>query len=188
MKYVKLGDVCRIVSGSTPKRARKEYWGGDIPWVTPKEISALNGPFLSDSVQKITKAGYDSCSTTMLPKNSLLLSSRAPIGLLAINKIPVCTNQGFKSLVPTEDVSVEYLYYLLKSKVENLKAKGNGATFKELSKKSVERFQIPLPSYEDQIRIATLLSRVEALIATRKNNLQQLTLCQDSCTPPSLGF
>lgn len=110
----------------------------------------------------------------MLPVDSLLLSSRAPIGLLAINKIPVCTNQGFKSLIPNKEVNVEYLYYVLKANVSGLQARGNGATFKELGKPAVENFEIPLPAIDDQKRIAHLLGKVEGLIAQRKQHLQQL--------------
>lgn len=174
MKHIALGEICRVVSGATPRREKKEYWNGNIPWVTPKEISSLKSAYIENSVEKITTAGYKSCSTDMLPIGSLLLSSRAPIGLLAINKIPVCTNQGFKSLVPLKDVNVLFLFYTLKNRINQLQAKGKGATFKELSKTDVERFVIPLPPLDDQIRIATLLSRVEALIATRKENLSLL--------------
>lgn len=174
MRVVRLGDVCKIISGSTPKREIAEYWGGDIQWVTPKEINRLDSPFLWGSAEKITEAGFKSCSTTMLPVGSLLLSSRAPIGLLAINKVPVCTNQGFKSLIPSKEVNVEYLYYVLKANVSSLQARGNGATFKELAKPAVENFEIPLPPLNDQIRIAIVLSKVEGLIALRKKHLQQL--------------
>lgn len=174
MKKVKLGEVCKVLSGSTPKREKAEYWGGAIPWVTPKEISRLASPYLWDSVEKITEKGFRSCSTAMLPAGSLLLSSRAPIGLLAINKVPVCTNQGFKSLIPSQEIDVEYLYYYLKKNVNSLQAKGNGATFKELSKPTVEDFQIVLPPLDDQKRIAHLLGKVEGLIAQRKQHLQQL--------------
>lgn len=174
MRLVNLGDVCRVVSGATPKRANPAYWAGTIPWVTPKEIGKLDSPYLDDSLEKITELGFKLCSTEMLPVGSLLLSSRAPIGLLAINKKRVCTNQGFKSLVPSDQVKVEYLYYYLKANVAALQAKGNGATFKELSKASVEEFKIPLPPLDDQKRIAHLLGKVEGLIARRKHHLQQL--------------
>lgn len=174
MRIVKLGEVCKVISGSTPKRERAEYWGGSIPWVTPKEISRLASPFLWESAEKITESGFKSCSTAMLPVGSLLLSSRAPIGLLAINKIPVCTNQGFKSLIPSKELNVEYLYYFLKSNVRSLQAKGNGATFKELAKPAVENFPIILPPLDDQIRIAHLLGKVERLVIRRKQHLQQL--------------
>jgi type I restriction enzyme S subunit len=174
VKVVRLGEVCKVISGSTPKREIAEYWGGSIPWVTPKEISRLTSRYLSDAAEKITEAGFRSCSTAMLPAGSLLLSSRAPIGLLAINKIPVCTNQGFKSLIPGAEVSVEYLYYVLKANVNALQARGNGATFKELAKPAVENFEIPLPPLNDQVRIAHLLGKVEGLIAQRKQQLQQV--------------
>ncbi|MCP5448421.1 MAG: restriction endonuclease subunit S [Chromatiaceae bacterium] len=174
MKTVPLGEVCEVVSGSTPKRNNPEYWGGEIPWVTPKELSKLETPYLEDSIEKITEMGYRSCSTTMLPPRSVLLSSRAPIGLLAINNKSVCTNQGFKSLVPSKEVHAEYLYYCLKANVERLQAKGNGATFKELSKTAVEEFKIPFPPLDDQKRIAHLLGKVEGLITQRKQHLQQL--------------
>ena len=174
MKIAKLGDICKVVSGSTPKREIVEYWGGAIPWVTPKEISRLPSRFLWESAERITESGFRSCSTAMLPVGSLLLSSRAPIGLLAINKIPVCTNQGFKSLIPSKEVNVEYLYYVLKANVSSLQARGNGATFKELAKPAVENFEIPLLTLNDQIRIAHLLGKVEGLISQRKQHLQQL--------------
>lgn len=174
MRIVTLGEVCKVVSGSTPKRERAEYWEGTIPWVTPKEINRLTSPYLWGSEEKITEEGFNSCSTSMLPAGSVLLSSRAPIGLLAINKIPVCTNQGFKSLVPSNEVNAEYLYYVLKANVKSLQALGNGATFKELAKPAVEGFEIPLPPIDDQLRIAHLLGKVEGLIAQRKQNLQHL--------------
>lgn len=175
MRRCKIGDVCKVASGSTPKRDNPNYWGGDIPWATPKEISRLSSPFLVDTLEKITKKGFESCSTEMLPAGSLLLSSRAPIGLLAINTIPVCTNQGFKSLIPLKDVNVFYLYYYLKHNVKKLQARGNGATFKELSKPLVEEFPIIIPKrLDDQIRIAHLLSKVEGLIAQRKQHLKDL--------------
>jgi len=134
----------------------------------------LSSPYLWDSEEKITQEGFNSCSTSMLPIGSVLLSSRAPIGLLAINKVPVCTNQGFKSLVPGNEVNSEYLYYFLNANVKALQARGNGAIFKELAKPAVENFEIPLPPVEDQIRIAHLLGKVEGLIAQRKQHLQQL--------------
>lgn len=134
----------------------------------------MSSPYLWHSEEKITQEGFDSCSTSMLPIGSVLLSSRAPIGLLAINKVPVCTNQGFKSLVPGNDINAEYLYYVLKANVKALQARGNGATFKELAKPAVENFEIPLPPLDDQIRIANLLGKVEGLITQRKQHLQQL--------------
>jgi type I restriction enzyme S subunit len=111
----------------------------------------------------------------MLPKDSVLFSCRAPIGLIAINTIPVCTNQGFKSIIPNKDVSPLYLYYTLKFFRKRLDSLGNGATFRELSKKTFEEFEIPIPNdIEDQIRIANILSKAETLISQRKESLRLL--------------
>jgi type I restriction enzyme S subunit len=171
----KIKEIAKVVSGSTPRTNVPEYWEGDIPWVTPKELSELDGKYLHDSVYKITQEGFKACSTTMLPKGTILFSSRAPIGLLAIANIDVCTNQGFKSLVPNKDIHSLYLYYALKSKIKQLKDLGRGATFKELSKEQVDNFMLPIPeNLEDQIRIASLLSRIEELIAERKESIRLL--------------
>ncbi len=174
MRRSRIKDIGRVVSGSTPKTGIHNYWGGHIPWVTPKELSSLRGQYLNDSLEKITEEGYKSCSTTMLPTNSVLFSSRAPIGLVAINKIPVCTNQGFKSIIPNKDVSSLYLYYTLKFFAKRLDSMGNGATFRELSKKTFEEFEIPLPELEKQTHIANILSKAESLISKRKESIRLL--------------
>ena len=109
-------EVCEVVSGATPKTGKPEFWGGNVPWVTPKDLSELGRKHLSDTPRKITKAGLKSCSARMLPAQSVLFSSRAPIGLVAINTLPVCTNQGFKSLVPRFDlISPDFLFWWLKA-------------------------------------------------------------------------
>jgi type I restriction enzyme S subunit len=174
MRLVKIKDIGTVVSGSTPKTNVPEYWGGEIAWATPKDLSLLDGQYLYDTAKKITQLGYDSCSTSLLPKDSVLFSSRAPIGLVAINKIPVCTNQGFKSIIPNKEVSSLYLYYALKYFSKTLERLGNGATFKELSKKTFEEFALPLPDISDQIRIADILSKAELLIRQRKESLRLL--------------
>jgi type I restriction enzyme, S subunit len=143
---VKLGDCCEVVSGATPKTGNPDYWGGEIPWVSPKSLSKLETKFLDEPTEYITQAGFDSCSTRMLPAMSLLLSCRAPVGLTAINREPICTNQGFKSLVPNpEIIDVNYLFHIMRKMRPVLEAKGRGATFTEVSKAIVERFEIPLP-------------------------------------------
>ena len=110
-----VGEVCEVVSGATPRTGTPEFWGGNVPWVTPKDLSELGQKHLSDTPRKITKAGLKSCSARMLPAQSVLFSSRAPIGLVAINTLPVCTNQGFKSLVPRFDlVSPDFIFWWLK--------------------------------------------------------------------------
>ena len=131
----KLGNVCEIVSGATPRTNQPQYYGGDILWATPKDLSQLND-FIIDATEKtLTDEGYQSCSTRLMPVGSVLLSSRAPIGLVAVTGKSVCTNQGFKSLVPGNMLCSFYVYTWLKLRGRYLDSLGRGATFKEISKK-----------------------------------------------------
>lgn len=170
---VKLKDCCEVVGGATPKREVPEYWSSaDIPWVTPKDVSNLAGPVLEDAPEYISNAGFKGCSTSMLPKGSVLVTSRAPIGNIAIAGRNLCTNQGFKSLIPSADVDGLYLYYCMKHSSERLQALGNGATFKEVSKKIVEEFEIPLPPLPEQKRIAAILDKADAIRRKRQQAIQ----------------
>jgi type I restriction enzyme S subunit len=160
----KLKDVAEIVSGATPKTDKHEFWDGNIRWVTPRELSNLDDIYLTDTERYISAEGLSSCAAKVLPKNSVLLSSRAPIGHVAINSVPMATNQGFKSLIPNEKkVICHYLYYWLKSKNKELQAMGVGATFKEISKSIVSEIPIRLPPLSLQAEFE------EAVIAIRNN-------------------
>ena len=177
-----IGEVCEVVSGATPKTGKPEFWDGNVPWVTPKDLSELGQKYLSDTPRKITRAGLKSCSARMLPAQSVLFSSRAPIGLVAINTLPVCTNQGFKNLVPRFDlVSPDFLFWWLKTQEKHIQSKGRGATFKEVSKKIVEDLQISLPPLAEQKRLAGILDAADALRGKRREALAQLdTLLQST--------
>lgn len=172
MRFLKIKDIGKVFSGATPKTGVKEYWDGEIPWVTPKEINKLSTQYLSDTERKISEIGLKSCSANMLPKGSILFTSRAPIGLVAIAEMNVCTNQGFKSIVLNEGFDSLYIYYALKYYTKELNDLGTGTTFKELSKSTFEKFEIPVPSYVDQIKIGTLLSKVESLIKKQSINIE----------------
>ncbi len=165
-----IASVARIVSGATPSTAKAEYWNGGICWATPKDISDLNGSkFLYDTPRKITEVGLRSCSAEILPPNSVLFSSRAPIGLVAINQVPTATNQGFKSFVPEPaKLDAGYLYHWLRTNRSQLERMGVGATFAEVSKAIVSRIEIPLPPLDEQRRIAAILDRAEELRAKRR--------------------
>ena len=170
-----LGDIAEIVSGATPKTAVEEYWNGGIPWVTPKDLSELDGTFIDSTPRTLSPAGLKSCAAKLLPANSVLLSSRAPIGLVAINSIPMATNQGFKSLVPDRArVDSKFLYWWLRCHRPQLEAMGNGATFKEISKKIVMSAKIRLPPIEQQGRIAAVLDTGERLRTLRRRALLKL--------------
>ena len=177
---VRLEDCTEIVSGATPSTSESAYWDGDVCWATPKDLSELDGAYISDTPRKITRGGLQSCAATVLPPESVLFSSRAPIGHVAINTVPMATNQGFKSFVPKrERVHAKFLYHWLRHNRPYLESLGNGATFKEVSKAVVARIEIPLPPLPEQRRIAEILDKADALRAKRRAALAQLdTLTQ----------
>ena len=160
-RWAELGEICEIVNGSTPKSGVDEYWEGDICWVTPADLGQLNGPYIGQSGRTITSSGYDSCSTTLVPPGSVVMSSRAPIGHLGIAATSLCTNQGCKSFVPTAEVEGKYLYHALQNSMDDIRALGSGATFPEVGKKTLATFAIPLPKFDEQRRIANTMSIVE---------------------------
>ncbi len=172
---VTLAQCCEIVSGATPSTSVAAYWDGHICWATPKDLSDLTGHYISDTPRKLTDAGLSSCAASVLPPNSVLFSSRAPIGHVAINTVPMATNQGFKSLVPRADViDAKYLFHWLKANRPYLESLGVGATFKEVSKAIVSKVEIPLPPLPEQRRIAAILDQADALRAKRREALAQL--------------
>lgn len=172
---VRLGDCTEIVSGATPSTSKASYWDGDICWATPKDLSELDSAYIADTPRKITRDGLQSCAATVLPPDSVLFSSRAPIGHVAINTVPMATNQGFKSFVPNhERVHAKFLYHWLRGNRSYLERLGNGATFKEVSKTVVARIEIPLPPLAEQRRIAEILDRAGALGAERRAAIARL--------------
>ncbi|MFP8835297.1 restriction endonuclease subunit S [Hydrogenophaga sp. XSHU_21] len=173
-RKARLGDCCEIVSGATPSTAVDDYWDGDTCWATPRDLSGLDGHYISDTPRKLTEAGLASCSATILPPNSVLFSSRAPIGHVAINTVPMATNQGFKSLVPGPEVDAKFLLHWLRANRSFLEGLGVGATFKEVSKAVVTKVEIPLPPLAEQRRIAAILDRADALRATSREALAQI--------------
>lgn len=170
-----LDNCCEIISGATPKTSNAEYWNGDICWATPKDLSNLDGAYISDTPRKLTHDGLNSCASAILPVGSVLFSSRAPIGHVAVNTVPMATNQGFKSFIPkTNLINAKFLYYWLCANKSYLESLGNGATFKEVSKSVISRVEIPLPPLDEQKRIADILDRAEALRVKRKAALSKL--------------
>ena len=157
-----LGEVCELVNGATPDTKVKEYWGGKHAWITPAEMGGLDSPFLSVSRRTLSDKGLASCSATMVPPKTVILSSRAPIGHLVINEVPMATNQGCKSLIPKEGLDFSFLYYYLKANVEILESLGTGTTFKELSGTQLKTVEIPVPPLEEQKRIVARLDLMRA--------------------------
>lgn len=128
----KIGDVCEVVNGGTPKTDVAAYWDGPHQWVTPAEMGKRSSPYISKTTRTITDAGLQNSSARLMPLHSVILSSRAPIGHLVINTEPMATNQGCKGLIPTSNIDAKFLFYYLSSIVPLLNDLGSGATFKEL--------------------------------------------------------
>ena len=169
----KLGEVCTIVSGSTPKTSVTSYWDGNIKWITPAELNE-DTFYIMDSVRHITEEGKEKTGLSYLPTGTVILSSRAPIGKTAIAGCKMCCNQGFKNLICSDAIYNEYLYFFLKSKTDYLNSLGRGATFKEISKSIVENIEIPLPGVNQQKEIAEKFKKLEQLISLRKQQLAKL--------------
>lgn len=169
----KLGDICAIVSGTTPKSNCQEYWDGDINWITPAELND-DSNVIYESQRKITEQAVQDSNLKPFPAGTVLLSSRAPIGKVAIAGVEMYCNQGFKNLICSDKIYNRYLYHFLKNSTEYLNSLGRGATFKEISKSIVENIEIPLPSLDEQRRIAAVLDKVSGLIAKRREQLDKL--------------
>ncbi len=156
-----LGDIAEIYSGATPNTQVSAYWNGRIPWCTPTDITAMPGKYLRATERSVTEEGLVSCSARLLPAGSLLLCSRATIGEIKIAVSPVCTNQGFKSLVCKTDVSNEFLYYLLLTLKPQLIERAIGSTFLEISKSDVASLSLRIPTHTEQHAIAAILSDMD---------------------------
>ena len=194
---VKISDLGQVVGGATPSTKKEEYYNGDIVWITPKDLSDFKGRYISRGERNITKAGMESCSTQLLPKNTILFSSRAPIGYVAIAEKELCTNQGFKSVIPNENVDYLFLYYLLKYNKDKIESMGSGTTFKEVSGSTMRNIEVMIPESKDiQKKIATILDSIDSKIENNQkinDNLEQQAiaifneLAQSSCSKRQLN-
>ena len=174
-KEVRLGDVGKIVGGATPSTRNPQNYGGVIPWITPKDLSINKERFIEFGERNISEQGLNSCSAKMLPKGSILFSSRAPIGYVAIAHTSLCTNQGFKSFVPdTEKMDSMFSYYLLKHNSENIANLGSGTTFMEVSGKVMSDYIVNIPDLFTQQEIAGILSSLDAKIETNNKLNEKL--------------
>jgi type I restriction enzyme S subunit len=140
-----IGEIAEIINGATPSTIDATNYGGNVVWITPKDLSIQKSKFTYHGERTLTSKGYKACNTTLVPENSILLSSRAPIGLMSIAKCELCTNQGFKSIVPRDKNMYPFLYYYLQSHLEMIKQMGSGTTFKEVSKDNLSSFLIICP-------------------------------------------
>ncbi|WP_299143122.1 restriction endonuclease subunit S [uncultured Dialister sp.] len=163
-EWVRLRDIGIIIGGGTPKTGNLEYWDGDIPWITPADMKNIKGKYASHGNRNITKLGLEKSSARLLPKGTVLFSSRAPIGYIAIAANPICTNQGFKSVVLLNKNIADYLYYCLQSFTKDIENRASGTTFKEISGAEFGKTIIPLPPLSEQHRIVDKLENLKPLV------------------------
>ncbi|MGL2702020.1 restriction endonuclease subunit S [Helicobacter pylori] len=160
-----LKDLGKIAGGTTPPTNNPKNYGNKIAWITPKDLSTLQGRYIKKGSRSISRLGFKSCSCVLLPKHAILFSSRAPIGYVAIAEKRLCTNQGFKSIIPNKKIYFEFLYYLLKYHKDNISNIGGGTTFKEVSGTTLGLFQVKIPpTYYEQQKIARTLSVLDQKI------------------------
>lgn len=174
----KISDIGTVVGGATPSTKKPEnYENGTIAWITPKDLSTFSGRYIQSGERNITETGLKSCSTQLLPKNTVLFSSRAPIGYMAIAANDICTNQGFKSVIPNEKIDPIFLYYLLKYNKDKIESMGSGTTFKEVSGSTMKNIVVYIPEDKKvQERIASVLDSIDNKIEENErinNNLEQ---------------
>lgn len=179
-KEYKIEDFCEVIGGGTPSTKEDSYYGGEISWITPRDLTNHKNRFISRGERNITELGLKNSSARILPKNSILLTSRAPIGYLAIAENEVCTNQGFKSLIVNpKKADYNFVYYLIKSNVERIKGLGTGTTFAEISGSVVKNLKFSIPDLPTQTAIAEILSSLDDKIELNNKINQELqTLAQ----------
>jgi type I restriction enzyme S subunit len=159
----RLGDVGEIKSGGTPSTSQRAFWDGGVPWCTPTDITALDGrKYLTTTARNISPSGLQASSAEIIPPQSLIVTSRATIGECAINTLPMTTNQGFKNIVPSPVVGIEFLYYLMSTQKQRLISLCGGSTFLEIGKKELSAYEIRLPlDRAEQDAISSTLSAMD---------------------------
>lgn len=173
MARYKLSEICKIVSGSTPKTNVPEYWDGENIWITPAEITDKTF-IVYDSQRKLSKLGVEKTHLSSFPKGTVILSSRAPIGKVAIAGVEMFCNQGFKNLICSEKIMNEYLYWFLKGKTKYLNSLGRGATFKELSAKIIGNIELEVPSIQEQKEVVIRLRKIDQIIGVFEREVELL--------------
>ena len=162
--WTRLKNIGDVIGGGTPKTNNHNYWDGEIPWVTPADLSGYNNMYIAYGSRFITELGLKESSAQLLPKDSVLFSSRAPIGYIAIAENAIATNQGFKSVSPYISGISEYLYFCLKRCTDDIIQRASGTTFKEISGSEMSETLVPIPSLNEQKKIVNLISDLFAAI------------------------
>ena len=170
----RISEIADIVGGSTPSTSDPSNFNGDIPWMTPKDLSGPHDRYVSRGERNLSRKGLESCSAQLLPRGTVLVTSRAPIGYAAIAKNPITTNQGFRNLVPKPGVDSEFLYYWVKANVEELRRHASGSTFQELTGTALAQIRIRVPPLPEQHAIAHILGTLDDKIELNRRMSETL--------------
>ena len=179
----KIGDMITVVSGTTPKTDKPEYWNGEYHWTSPRDITNLNGLFLFDTERKITQLGLEQIGSGLLPVGSLLMSSRAPIGALAFAEIPVAINQGYAGIICDKGYSREFVYLWLKTNMDFVQSHGNGSTFQEISKSAFRELDINIPDNQTHQKFCSLVLPTFGKIRSNSVQIRTLEKLRDTLLP-----
>lgn len=175
--FIAIKHIFKVISGSTPSSDNPNYYDGDICWITPADYKTED-VYVENGKRNITIDGYNSCGTSIIPANSIIFSKRAPIGLVAISKKDLCTNQGCLSCVPKKDLNIKYFYYQMSTLQENFELEGSGTTFKEISQDKFKNYKLKYPDINQQNKIVDYLdnicSRLYQVIDYRKQIIEKL--------------
>ena len=175
-KEYRISEIGEVIGGGTPSTKNEEYWNGDVPWISPKDLTGFTSVYISHGESNITEKGLNKSGTKLLPKNTVLFSSRAPIGYVALASNPICTNQGFKSIVCNEKlINPLYLYYYLKANLDYIKLFGTGATFPEISGSALRNIKINIfENIEQQAAVAKAIYKYDELIEVNNQRIKKL--------------
>lgn len=160
-REVCIGEVAEVIGGGTPSTHEPSYFDGDVPWLTPKDLSGVHDRYMARGARNISRSGLQRSSAKLVPAGSVLLSTRAPVGYVALAKDSVSTNQGIRTLIPCEKLMPEYLYYWLLTNTQELERHATGSTFKELSGKALSKITLSLPPKHAQRRIIAVLGALD---------------------------
>ena len=170
-KEGKLGDIISVKGGTTPSTKEPHFWNGDIAWTSPRDVTTLNGLYLFETEKKITQKGLEQISSGLLPVGTLLMSSRAPVGVLAFAEIPLAINQGYIAIIDDKGYSKEFIYLWLKTNMNIVHSYSNGSTFMEISKSAFKSIDIMIPSKKE---VSKFVSVIKPYIDKIKLNEKQI--------------
>ena len=173
-RHVRIDEIADVVGGGTPKTGEPDYWDGDIGWISPRDLSSHSARYISRGARSITARGLHESSAQLLPAGTVLVSSRAPIGYVAIAEQPLATNQGFKSLVLGQGCLPEFYYYVMSTMKPMMEAVAGGSTFKEISGRVMKALVVPHPPLDEQRAIAEVLGSIDDRIEWCKALASQL--------------